>query len=163
MRRLARAISARIYKVGIKMKHQGKKSSCFAGYVSKGIYKRHLRICDKHQNLVRSYADPGILAREVQVQLPENSFDNFFFFFFFFCCFFWSSTYLFTVLQRGPKDLSMIYFKENYNFPGFREGPTFSKGSNIFPRGFQMLISIETHITCDFPGGGGGPDTLSPS
>ena len=25
-----------------------------------------------------------------------------------------------------------------------------------------MLISIETHITCDFPGGG-GPDPLSPS
>ena len=27
-----------------------------------------------------------------------------------------------------------------------------------------MLISIETHITCDFPGGGGGggPDPLSP-
>ena len=26
-----------------------------------------------------------------------------------------------------------------------------------------MLISIETHITCDFPGGGGGgPGPLSP-
>ena len=28
-------------------------------------------------------------------------------------------------------------------------GPTFSSG------GVQMLISIDTHITCDFPGGGG--------
>ena len=28
-------------------------------------------------------------------------------------------------------------------------GPTFSRGGGI-----QMLISIETHITCDFPGGG---------
>ena len=27
--------------------------------------------------------------------------------------------------------------------------------------GVQMLISIENHITCDFPGGG-GPDPLSP-
>ena len=27
--------------------------------------------------------------------------------------------------------------------------------------GVQMLISIETHITCDFPEGG-GPDSLSP-
>ena len=29
--------------------------------------------------------------------------------------------------------------------------------------GIQMLVSIETHITCDFPGGGGGggPDPLS--
>ena len=26
-----------------------------------------------------------------------------------------------------------------------------------------MLISIETHITCDFPGGGVGLDPLSPS
>ena len=25
-----------------------------------------------------------------------------------------------------------------------------------------MLISTETHITCDFPGGEGGPDPLSP-
>ena len=29
------------------------------------------------------------------------------------------------------------------------EDPTFSSG------GVRMLISIETHITCDFPGGGG--------
>ena len=29
--------------------------------------------------------------------------------------------------------------------------------------GDQMLISIETHITYDFPGGGGGWDPLSPS
>ena len=28
--------------------------------------------------------------------------------------------------------------------------------------GGQMLISIETHLTCDFPGEG-GPDPLSPS
>ena len=32
-------------------------------------------------------------------------------------------------------------------------------GSNFFQGGVQMLISIETHITCDFPG---GPDPLSP-
>ena len=30
------------------------------------------------------------------------------------------------------------------HFPG---GPTFSRGGGV-----QMLISIETHITCDFPG-----------
>ena len=27
--------------------------------------------------------------------------------------------------------------------------------------GVQILISIETYITCDFSGGGGGPDHLS--
>ena len=36
-------------------------------------------------------------------------------------------------------------FQGNYNFPRFQ------RGSNIF----QMLISIETHLTCDFPGGSG--------
>ena len=37
---------------------------------------------------------------------------------------------------------------------GSRGGPTFSSG------GVQILISIEPHITCDFPGA--GPDPLSP-
>ena len=40
-------------------------------------------------------------------------------------------------------------FQGNYNFPRFQ------RGSNIF----QMLISIETHLTCDFPEGSGN---LSP-
>ena len=41
----------------------------------------------------------------------------------------------------------------------------FQGGGPTFSRGVQMLISIETHITiaCDFPGGGGGLDPLSPS
>ena len=39
-------------------------------------------------------------------------------------------------------------------------GPTFSKrwgggGQTFSIGGVQMLISIETHITCDFPGAGG--------
>ena len=58
----------------------------------------------------------------------------------------------------------MVYFKENYKFPRFQ------KGSNIFQGdgsptftirggggGVQMLICIETHRTCDFPGGSGPP------
>ena len=43
------------------------------------------------------------------------------------------------------------YFKENCNFQGF-----IFQGVQLFPGGgggVQMLISIETHITCDFPGG----------
>ena len=52
----------------------------------------------------------------------------------------------------------------------FRGGPTFSGGGPTFPRGvvqfFQggggvlILICIEAHRTCDFPGA--GPDPLSP-
>ena len=53
----------------------------------------------------------------------------------------------------------MVLLQRNYNFPRiqhiswgttFTGGPTFSSGVG----GFQLLISIETHITCYFPGGG---------
>ena len=60
-------------------------------------------------------ADPGIFARVVQARLPENSSDNVF-------CLFCPQ-----LLQ-----LSMVYFKENYNFTRFRGGggggPTYSRG-----------------------------------
>ena len=52
------------------------------------------------------------------------------------------------------------------NYVSGQRGPTFSRvgggGVQLFPGGVQMLISIETHITCDFPGGGGGVRTLYP-
>ena len=32
-------------------------------------------------------------------------------------------------------------------------GPTFSRGVQLFPGGSNCLYPIETHITCDFPGG----------
>ena len=41
-------------------------------------------------------------------------------------------------------------------FPG-EGGPTISRW------GVQMLISIETHITCDYSRGGGGTDPYPPS
>ena len=62
----------------------------------------------------------------------------------------------------------MVNFKEIYNFfkvsegvqhfPGGGWGPTFSRGGG---GGSNCLFPIETHITCDFPGGG-GPDPLFP-
>ena len=52
----------------------------------------------------------------------------------------------------------MVISKKCIIFQGFRGsnifqggGPTFSRGGG---GGFQVLISIETHITCDFPGEG---------
>ena len=74
-------------------------------------------------------ADPGIFVRGggVQVNLTKKA-DVFFFFFFFFC-----------------PQLIMVNFKENYHFSRFQGG-----GSNC-------LFPIETHMTCDFPGGSGPP------
>ena len=83
----------------------------------------------------------------VQARWPENSLDNVFFFFFFLVL------NLFNSLQRGSNGFiteKTILFHES------RGGPIFSRGSNFFQGGgVQVLISIETHITCDFPGGGG--------
>ena len=50
----------------------------------------------------------------------------------------------------------MAISMKNIIFQGFREGPIFARWVQLFPGwggGVKMLISIETHITCDFPGG----------
>ena len=47
----------------------------------------------------------------------------------------------------------MVYFRKNYNFPRFQRESNIFHGGPTFSREVQMLISIETHITCDFPGG----------
>ena len=56
----------------------------------------------------------------------------------------------------------MVISKKTIIFKGFRGGPTFSRGEGNFFHGgggggggggVQWVISIETHITCDFPGG----------
>ena len=72
-------------------------------------------------------ADPRIFARVVQARLPENSSNNVFVFF----C---------PQLLQFYSGLSMVYFKEIYNFTRFRGGgggggPTYSKGSNFFHGG----------------------------
>ena len=71
-------------------------------------------------------ADPRIFARVVQARLPENSSNNVFVFFF---C---------PQLLQFYSGLSMVYFKEIYNYTRFRGGgggPTYSKGSNFFHGG----------------------------
>ena len=56
--------------------------------------------------------------------------------------------------------IQMVNFKEIYHFS--RGGPTFSSGGGGGGGGGESncLFPVETHITCDFPGG--GPDPLSP-
>ena len=58
----------------------------------------------------------------VQARLSENSSDNVFF-----------SPQLILQFYSG---LSIVYVKENYNFPRFQRGPTFSGGGDpTFSRG----------------------------
>ena len=49
----------------------------------------------------------------------------------------------------------MVNFNKIYHFSRFQRGPTFSRGVQLFQGGggFNCLFPIETHITCDFPGG----------
>ena len=54
-------------------------------------------------------ASPGIFARVAQAQLPQNSSDNVF-------CLFCPQ------LLQLYSGLSMVYFKENYNFTRFQGG-----------------------------------------
>ena len=88
----------------------------------------------------------------VQAWRPENSLDHFFF-----------SPQLVLQLTEG---VQWFYYRENILFQGSRVGPTFSGGgggSNFSEGGgVQLLISMETHITCDFPGRVWTPFPLDP-
>ena len=84
--------------------------------------------------------DPGIFhgGGGVQVNLTKKALTTFFFFFFFF--FFCPQL----ILQISKKTII---------FQG-------SRGVQLFPGGgggSNCLFPIETHITCDFPGGSGPP------
>ena len=93
----------------------------------------------------------------VQVHLPENSSDNVVF------CFLVLS--LFYSFTEGVQWL----FQRKLLFLKVSEGvQLFQGGGGIFSMeagggGVQLVISIETHITCDFPGGGGTPYPTSRS
>ena len=96
-------------------------------------------------------ADPGIFVGEggggggvgVQVSLSKKSSDK---------------VLVLSLFYRSQ----MVNFKEIYHFSSFQRGSNTSLGgSNFFQGGSNCLFPIQTHITCDFPGGG-GPDPLSP-
>ena len=82
----------------------------------------------------------------VQVSLTKKRSDVLFFAFFL----------VISLLYRSQ----MVNFKAIYHFSRFQRGLTFSKGVQLFPGGggwSNCLLPIETHITCDFPGGSGPP------
>ena len=99
-------------------------------------------------------ADPGISVRGggggVQVSLTKKALTRFFFFFFFF------SPQLILQKSNGQfqRILSLFKVPEGVqHFPG---------GVYLFPGGPNCLFPIETHITCDFPGGGGSGPPVPP-
>ena len=73
----------------------------------------------------------------VQVRLTKKSSDLFFFVFFFF------SPQLILQKSNGQFQRNLSFFKV-------------PEGVQHFPGGSNCLFPIETHITCDFLGGGGG-------
>ena len=102
-------------------------------------------------------ADPGFLVRgvgrggggEVPGQSDKRSPDNVFF-----------SPQLILLKSNN--------FEENYHFSRFQRGSNIFQGGGgegggvqLFPGGSNCLYPIETHITCDFPGGSGPPHLLS--
>ena len=48
-------------------------------------------------------------------------------------------------------------FRRKLSFFKVPEGSNIFQGVQLFPRGSNCLYPIETHITCDFPGGSGPP------
>ena len=48
----------------------------------------------------------------------------------------------------------IVNFKENYHFSRFQRGSNICRGRGESKGGSNCLFPIETHITCDFPGGG---------
>ena len=98
-------------------------------------------------------ADPGFFVRGgggVRVNLTKKALTTFFLVI---SLFYWSQT---------------VNFEENYHFSRFQRGSNIFRGGGggvqLFPRGSNCLCPIETHITCDFPGGSGPPDPpLDPS
>ena len=73
---------------------------------------------------------------------------------------------LFLRKSNGQFQRNLSFFKVSegvQHFPGGGGVPTFSRGGGGGSNLFQLLIPyrnpIETHITCDFPG---GPDPLTP-
>ena len=79
-------------------------------------------------------ADPGLFARGGPGQSDKKSSDVFFFFFF--------SPQLILQKSNGQFQRNLSFFKV-------------PEGVQLFPGGSNCLFPIETHITCNFPGGGG--------
>ena len=107
---------------------------------------------ENRDNYYLSCADPGIFVRGgggVQVSPTKKALTTYLFLFFLVLSLFYRS--------------QMVNFKEFYHFSRFQWGSNIFQGGGggggvqLFPGGSNCLFPIETHITCDFPGGSGPP------
>ena len=71
----------------------------------------------------------------------------------------WTPFFCPQLILQLTEGVQWFYYREDNTFPRiqrgyniFQGGPTFSLGGGGGGGGVQMLISIETHMTCDFPG-----------
>ena len=62
-------------------------------------------------------------------------------------------------------EVKWLVSKKTIIFQGSRGGSNIFQGGGgpTFPGGSNCLFPIETHITCDFPGGGGSGPPVPPS
>ena len=70
------------------------------------------------------------------------------------------TTFIFCLVLSLFYRSQMVNFKEIYHFSRFKRGSDIFQGGGgegvqLFPGGSNCLLPIDTHITCDFPGGGG--------
>ena len=97
-------------------------------------------------------------GRRVQVSLTSKSSDNVVLFFLVFFLFFFSPQ---LILQKsnGQFQRNLSFFKVPEGLQYFFRGGVqlFLGGSNFFQGRSSCFFPIETHITCDFPGGSGPP------
>ena len=81
---------------------------------------------------------------------------------FFFCV----CVFSLQLILQYTEGIQWFYYIENYIFPKDQEGIQHFPGGGVqlfSGGGVQMLISIETHIICDFWGEGGCADPYNPS
>ena len=111
--------------------------------------KGALTVAFVHTCALTACADPGTFVKGGPGPMARKQPGQRFFF-----CFF--SPQLIYSLQKGSNG---FITEKTILFQGSRGGPTFSggRGGPASSGGVQILISIEPHITCDFPGGSGPP------
>ena len=63
-----------------------------------------------------------------------------------------SDNVVFFLKSNGQFQINLSFFKASERVQHFARG-----GVQLFPGGSNCLFPIETHITCDFPGGVGTP------